>query len=135
MFTGLGFPESVRRHFERLDVFPRGLLPIGQGMSVAALEARLLQRLLENPGGDINPIAGLAPANHPQSLPALPSASRYNFKRHFGLEFNNYFRSALTLRGVSSLSIRLGNACDDAAPLKPCMSAIEARANSLELGP
>jgi len=22
-----GFPESVRRHFERLDVFPRGLLP------------------------------------------------------------------------------------------------------------
>ena len=65
-----GFPESVRRHFERLDVFPRGLLPIGdaicrfnpvygQGMSVAALEACLLQRLLE---GDSNPIAGLAPA-------------------------------------------------------------------------
>jgi hypothetical protein len=49
------------------------------------------------------------PAKHPQSLPALPSAPRYNFKRHFGLEFNNYFRSALTLRGVSSLSIRLGN--------------------------
>jgi len=78
-----GFPESVRRHFERLDVFPRGLLPIGdaicrfnpvygQGMSVAALEACLLQRLLERLagdrlggdrlGGDSNPIAGLAPA-------------------------------------------------------------------------
>ena len=67
-----GFPESVRRHFERLDVFPRGLLPIGdaicrfnpvygQGMSVAALEACLLQRLLERLGGDSNPIAGLAP--------------------------------------------------------------------------
>jgi 2-polyprenyl-6-methoxyphenol hydroxylase-like FAD-dependent oxidoreductase len=63
----------VRRHFERLDVFPRGLLPIGdaicrfnpvygQGMSVAALEACLLQRLLERLGGDSNPIAGLAPA-------------------------------------------------------------------------
>jgi 2-polyprenyl-6-methoxyphenol hydroxylase-like FAD-dependent oxidoreductase len=73
-----GFPESVRRHFERLDVFPRGLLPVGdaicrfnpvygQGMSVAALEACLLQRLLERLAGDrlagdSNPIAGLAPA-------------------------------------------------------------------------
>lgn len=65
-----GFPDSVRRHFERLDVFPRGLLPIadaicrfnpvyGQGMSVAAMEACLLRKLLETPRGD--PIAALAP--------------------------------------------------------------------------
>jgi 2-polyprenyl-6-methoxyphenol hydroxylase-like FAD-dependent oxidoreductase len=76
-----GFPESVRRHFERLDVFPRGLLPIGdaicrfnpvygQGMSVAALEARLLQGLLERLGDD-DPIARLAPAFFVEVQPLL----------------------------------------------------------------
>jgi 2-polyprenyl-6-methoxyphenol hydroxylase-like FAD-dependent oxidoreductase len=50
----------------------RGLLPIGdaicrfnpvygQGMSVAAMEACLLQRLLTRPEEDGDPIAGLAP--------------------------------------------------------------------------
>lgn len=52
------FPRSLRRHFERMPAFPRGLLPIadticrinpsfGQGMSVAAKEAVLLGQVLE----------------------------------------------------------------------------------------
>jgi len=66
-----GFTASVWRHFERLESFPRGLLPLGdaiccfnpvygQGMSVAAQEALLLLRLLRSREGD--PLAGLAPA-------------------------------------------------------------------------
>jgi 2-polyprenyl-6-methoxyphenol hydroxylase-like FAD-dependent oxidoreductase len=66
-----GFPASVWRHFERLSVFPRGLLPIGdalcrfspiygQGMTVAAQEARLLGRLLAMLARQRDPLAGLA---------------------------------------------------------------------------
>jgi 2-polyprenyl-6-methoxyphenol hydroxylase-like FAD-dependent oxidoreductase len=65
-----GFSASVWRHFERLETFPRGLLPFGdaircfnpvygQSMSVAAQEALLLRRLLGSGGGDL--LGGLAP--------------------------------------------------------------------------
>ena len=75
------FPESIWRHFERLDTFPRGLLPVGdaiccfnpvygQGMSVAALEACLLKRLLESSEKAGDPIAGLASAFF-EEIPAL----------------------------------------------------------------
>jgi 2-polyprenyl-6-methoxyphenol hydroxylase-like FAD-dependent oxidoreductase len=68
-----GFPASVRRHFERLPSFPRGLLPFGdaiccfnpvygQGMSVAAQEACRLRELLAARTGDPDPLAGLGPA-------------------------------------------------------------------------
>lgn len=67
-----GFPASVWRHFERLEAFPRGLLPFGdavcrfnpvygQGMSVAAREACLLHRVLETRAVEADPLAGLAP--------------------------------------------------------------------------
>jgi 2-polyprenyl-6-methoxyphenol hydroxylase-like FAD-dependent oxidoreductase len=68
-----GFPTSVWRHFERLERFPRGLLPFGdaictfnpvygQGMSVAAQEACRLRELLAARAADPDPLAGLGSA-------------------------------------------------------------------------
>jgi 2-polyprenyl-6-methoxyphenol hydroxylase-like FAD-dependent oxidoreductase len=73
-----GFPASFRRHFDRIEEFPRGLLPFGdsicrfnpvygQGMSVAAQEARLLHELLERCAAEPDPLAALAPAFFAQS--------------------------------------------------------------------
>jgi 2-polyprenyl-6-methoxyphenol hydroxylase-like FAD-dependent oxidoreductase len=65
------FPASVRRHFERLESFPRGLLPLadavcrfnpkyGQGMSVAAAEALVLRLQLSRLASDGDGFARLA---------------------------------------------------------------------------
>jgi 2-polyprenyl-6-methoxyphenol hydroxylase-like FAD-dependent oxidoreductase len=67
------FPESVWRHFERLETFPRGLLPLGdcvcrfnpaygQGMTVAAKEACILRDLLAARASVSDPLDGLAQA-------------------------------------------------------------------------
>jgi len=67
------FPESIWRHFERLESFPRGLLPFGdsicrfnpiygQGMSVAAKEACVLRDLLTARAAAGDALDGLAPA-------------------------------------------------------------------------
>jgi len=66
------FPESVYRHYERVENFPRGVLPLGdaicrfnpvygQGMSVAAQEAQALGRLLAARAHETDPLANLAP--------------------------------------------------------------------------
>jgi 2-polyprenyl-6-methoxyphenol hydroxylase-like FAD-dependent oxidoreductase len=61
------FSASVWKHFERLPRLPRGVLPVadglcrfnpihGQGMSSAALQARLLQDALDGASGEPDPV-------------------------------------------------------------------------------
>jgi 2-polyprenyl-6-methoxyphenol hydroxylase-like FAD-dependent oxidoreductase len=68
-----GFAESSWRHYERVEAFPRGLLPIGdaicrfnpiygQGMTVAIQEACALKNLLATQAGHKDPLDGLAQA-------------------------------------------------------------------------
>jgi 2-polyprenyl-6-methoxyphenol hydroxylase-like FAD-dependent oxidoreductase len=70
-FSRYGFKSSRRRHFERVDAFPVGVIPFGdticrfnpvygQGMSVASQEACLLQRLLAARAAEGSGIDGLA---------------------------------------------------------------------------
>jgi 2-polyprenyl-6-methoxyphenol hydroxylase-like FAD-dependent oxidoreductase len=69
--VGFKFPRSVRRHFERLDRFPDGLIPLGdavchfnpvygQGMSAAACQARALGEVLERRARTSRDLSGLA---------------------------------------------------------------------------
>ena len=69
--VGFKFPRSVRRHFERLDGFPDGLVPLGdsvchfnpvygQGMSAAACQARALGKVLERRARASQDLTGLA---------------------------------------------------------------------------
>jgi 2-polyprenyl-6-methoxyphenol hydroxylase-like FAD-dependent oxidoreductase len=60
-----GFPESIWRHFERLQAFPQGLLPFGDAIcrfNPVWGQAVLLRRLLREIGGGYRSLAGLAPA-------------------------------------------------------------------------
>ncbi|WP_424630355.1 NAD(P)/FAD-dependent oxidoreductase [Bradyrhizobium sp. SYSU BS000235] len=65
-----GFPTSVWRHFEQMSRLPRGILPVGdsicrfnptygQGMSVAAQEARLLQDVLASATAEPDPVGAM----------------------------------------------------------------------------
>ena len=76
-----GFRDNVLRHFERLQVFPRGLIPIGdaicrfnpvygQGMTVAAQEACLLRVLLTS-GSPLDDLLERLAKGFFEKIPAL----------------------------------------------------------------
>jgi 2-polyprenyl-6-methoxyphenol hydroxylase-like FAD-dependent oxidoreductase len=80
-----GFPESLWRHYERLDDLPTGLLVIGdalcrlnpaygQGMAVATQEARVLKNLLGEWSGKHRPLAGLGRAFMAAVQPLIAAA-------------------------------------------------------------
>jgi 2-polyprenyl-6-methoxyphenol hydroxylase-like FAD-dependent oxidoreductase len=73
------FPRSVRRHFERLDTFPDGLVPLGdaichfnplygQGMSAAAGQAMALAGVLRRRAGAGQDLSGLALELFPETF-------------------------------------------------------------------
>jgi 2-polyprenyl-6-methoxyphenol hydroxylase-like FAD-dependent oxidoreductase len=77
-----GMPCSVLRAFDKLDRFPRGLVPLGdsvcrfppvqgQGMSVAAQEAHVLASVLESRRRFGDPLDGLAEAFLAEIQPLL----------------------------------------------------------------
>ncbi|MDB5407595.1 MAG: hypothetical protein JWL84_2507 [Rhodospirillales bacterium] len=80
-----GFPESVWRHFDRVVGLPEGLVPIGdaicrfnpiygQGMTVAAKEARLLHCLLGERASQPDPFVGLGQAFLAEAKPLIETA-------------------------------------------------------------
>jgi len=80
-----GFRESIRRHFGRLDPLPRGLIALGdsicrfnpvygQGMTVAALEAAQLKRLLDERASAADPLEGLSAAFFAEIEPVIDAA-------------------------------------------------------------
>ncbi len=77
-----GMPCSVLRAFDKLDRFPRSLVPLGnsvcrfppvqgQGMSVGAQEAHVLASLLKSRRGRADPLSGLAEAFFSEIQPLL----------------------------------------------------------------
>jgi len=115
--TRFGFKASCWRHFERLEKFPRALLPVGdaicrfnpmygQGMSVAALEAEVLTALLTAQGAKSEGLATLASAffaeakkliDTPWSMAAIPDFidSRTEGQRPADFEDTIKFSAAL----------------------------------------
>jgi 2-polyprenyl-6-methoxyphenol hydroxylase-like FAD-dependent oxidoreductase len=128
--AGFRFPRSVRRHFERLDRFPDGLVPVGdsvchfnplygQGMSAAACQARALGEVLERRSRGSRDLTGLALEFFPEAFEvtrtpwALAAAADFRNRRTTGdfpveeLESLAMFQRAVTLAETDPDAARL----------------------------
>lgn len=121
--TRFGFAESNWRHFEQLERIPAGLLPLGdticvfnpiygQGMSVAALEAQLLARVLTDAAAEREPLEALSrpyfaalPAllDGPWQLAAIPDLAYPDTR---GERPPHFLRSLKFLGGLVKLAAR-----------------------------
>ena len=124
------FPRSVRRHFERLDRFPDGLVPVGdsvchfnplygQGMSAAACQARALGDVLERRSRGSQDLTGLALEFFPEAFEvtrtpwALAAAADFRDRRTTGdfpveeLQSLAMFQLAVTLADTDPEAARL----------------------------
>ena len=117
-----GFSANRWHHFEQLDRLPRGVLPIGdalcrfnptygQGMSSAALQARLLRAVLKSSTQEADPIAAAQAAfmSGVQSVVQQPwrmatgadlAFPEARGERPEGFEENRQFQAKLTLAAV-----------------------------------
>ncbi|MGH6708275.1 MAG: FAD-dependent oxidoreductase [Bradyrhizobium sp.] len=119
-------PCSTRRHFQDLRRFPPGLLAVGdaicrfnpsfaQGMSVAAQEAVVLDRLLGASVRGLHPLDGLASTFFDEIQPLLEAPwatatsdfiySKTRGKRPEGLERGLQFNIALARLGAEDASV------------------------------
>jgi len=116
------FPASEYRHYEQLEAFPRGLLPIGdalcrfnsvygQGMSVAAQEARVLRQLLATHAGAGDPLDGLAPAffaeasaliESPWAMAAIPDFAHPDTRGERPADFEQTLKIELALNKLAA---------------------------------
>jgi 2-polyprenyl-6-methoxyphenol hydroxylase-like FAD-dependent oxidoreductase len=116
------FPASEYRHYERLEAFPRGLLPLGdalcrfnpvygQGMSVAAQEAWTLCQLLATRADTGAPLDGLAPSffaeasaliEGPWAMAAIPDFAHPDTRGERPADFEQSLKVGLALNKLAA---------------------------------
>jgi 2-polyprenyl-6-methoxyphenol hydroxylase-like FAD-dependent oxidoreductase len=139
------FPRSVRRHFERLDRFPDGLVPLGdavchfnplygQGMSAAANQARALGEVLRRRAQGSRDLSGLALELFPELFAvtrtpwALAAAADFRDQRTTGDFPVDEMASLMRFQALTALAVsddEAGRLVADITSLVRPLSAVD----------